>query len=53
MEPVIEALEQIETMLLQQQAQINQVAADVSSLAKLLQTLTEVVENDRSEGKQP
>lgn len=41
MNSVIEALEQIETLLLQQQAQINQLRTDLNSLIKLVQVVTE------------
>lgn len=49
MEPIIKALEQIEIMLLQQQAQINQLIADVKTLSDKLNN--EEPEQAKSEDK--
>lgn len=56
MDSIIEALEQIEALLLQQQSEINQLRADFNSLARLLllanQSATTQEQGSGNEGKQ-
>jgi predicted DNA-binding ArsR family transcriptional regulator len=52
MDSIIEALEKIEEMLLQQQAQINQLTTDINTLAKLLQAVTKTVTQMQQKGSE-